>query len=75
MVYPRADRDIPKPANLREMLDVAGRLSAGFDFVRVDLYSDSSSCLVGEITNCHGNARQRFIPPSAELTASKIIFG
>ncbi len=72
---PRSNRNIPKPDNLAEMLALAGKLSAGFDFVRIDLYSDSRSCLVGEITNCHGNARHRFIPPSAELTASKTIFG
>ncbi|MBC7603168.1 MAG: hypothetical protein H7255_11000 [Ramlibacter sp.] len=30
--------EVPRPAQLDAMLDVAARLSAGFDFVRVDLY-------------------------------------
>jgi hypothetical protein len=30
---------LPKPMNLDEMMSVASRLSAPFDFVRVDLYN------------------------------------
>lgn len=73
--YPKAPHAPPRPANLDEMLDVAGRLSALFSFVRVDLYSDGNNCFVGEITNCHGNAQERFIPRSGEAKASAIIFG
>jgi teichuronopeptide biosynthesis TupA-like protein len=31
--------DVPKSANLAEMLDIASRLGEEFDFVRVDLYA------------------------------------
>lgn len=74
MLYPKSDAILKKPDNFDEMLDVAQRLATGFGFVRVDLYSDGTSCLVGEITNCHGSASENFIPLSAEATASRIIF-
>ena len=41
----------PKPENLGEMIDVATRLSAGFEFVRVDLYRlDDGTVKFGEMT-------------------------
>ena len=63
------------PGNLNEMPSIAAALSAYFSFVRVDFYSNGSTCLVGEITNCHENAGGLFIPKSGEQVASKIIFG
>jgi len=42
--------DIPKPSNFDEMRDVAVKLSQGFIFVRVDLYSVSGKTLFGEMT-------------------------
>ena len=74
LAYPKAQRPIRKPGNLAEMLDVASRLSKGFGLVRIDLYSNGSTCLVGEITNCSGSANKQFIPVEAEKTASSILF-
>lgn len=73
--YPLYKGDLEKPENLNEMLTVAEKLSVDFDFIRVDLYSNGINCLVGEITNCHAAASQKFVPPSSEEKASKIIFG
>lgn len=73
--YPLYEGNLEKPENLDEMIIVAEKLSSELDFVRVDLYSDGESCLVGEITNCHAAASQSFVPLSAEKKASKIIFG
>jgi hypothetical protein len=73
--YPLSKRQIEKPANLDKMLEVAGTLASHFDFVRVDLYSNGDECFVGEITNCHGNAGENFIPKDSELVASNMIFG
>lgn len=42
--------DIVRPGNLAEMLDLARRLSAGFAFVRIDLYSDGAKARFGEMT-------------------------
>ena len=75
ILYPKANTILQKPDNFNEMLDVARRVSAGFGFVRVDLYSDGTNCLVGEITNCPGNANVSFIPKYGEKIASDIIFG
>lgn len=41
---------IPKPARFETMVHVAERLSAGLDFVRVDLYEVGSRIVFGELT-------------------------
>lgn len=75
LLYPHSNRTLDRPKNLDKMLEVASLLSSYFNFVRIDLYSNGDECLVGEITNCHGNAWESFIPLSAEKTASELIFG
>ena len=66
--------DVPKPSNLKQMISVAEKICSNFDFIRVDIFTDGTKCLVGEITNIHANASQRFIPLSGEKTASETIF-
>jgi TupA-like ATPgrasp len=44
------DCDIARPENLAEILSVAGKLSEGIDFVRVDLYNAMGRILFGELT-------------------------
>jgi len=75
LCYEGTDQDHPCPANLDALLDLAGRLAQPFEFVRVDLYTDGTAILVGEITHCHGSASEAFIPRSAEQQASRLIFG
>ena len=41
---------VAKPANLDQMMSIASRLSADFDFVRVDLYSVNERIYFGELT-------------------------
>ncbi|MFA7665636.1 MAG: ATP-grasp fold amidoligase family protein [Burkholderiaceae bacterium] len=72
--HPRASFVPERPDNLEEMVSVANKLAAGFDFVRIDLYSDGGRCYVGEITNCPGGAGNRFIPPDSESRMSEMIF-
>lgn len=72
--YPRADRIIPRPANLSEMLSVAAQLSERFWFVRIDLYSDDHQVFVGEITHCADGADGRFMPAAAEQRVSAHLF-
>lgn len=67
--------EVEKPKNLEKMLAVATSLSAYFNLVRIDLYSNGEECFVGEITNSHGNACEKFTPKSAEMIASNMIFG
>jgi hypothetical protein len=39
-----------KPKNFEQMVSVASQLSAGFDFVRVDLYNVDGKIYFGELT-------------------------
>ncbi len=66
--------DVPRPANLDRLIDVASRLSAGFPFLRVDLYSDGDRIAVGELTNCSGAALGVFHPREGEEIASSILW-
>lgn len=58
------DIDIPCPSNLNEMLGVARKLSAGIDFVRVDLYSVQGKVYFGEMTFTPVGGRFNFTPES-----------
>jgi hypothetical protein len=46
----RGTYPVQRPVSLEEMVDVARRLSEGFDFIRVDLFNVSGRVLVGELT-------------------------
>jgi hypothetical protein len=65
----------PRPRNLSQLLDLAAQLSAEFSLIRIDLYTDGQSILVGEITNLHQSGRGRFVPPNGEAIMSRIFFG
>jgi hypothetical protein len=68
-------KEIDRPQNLSAMLDVARKLSAFSDLVRVDLYTNGYQVCVGEVTIVHGSAGQIFDPLDGERMASEIIFG
>jgi hypothetical protein len=65
----------PRPRNLAQLLEAAASLSEEFSLVRVDLYTDGESILVGEITNLHQSGRGQFNPPAGEAMMSRIFFG
>ena len=44
------ETEMPRPVHLKEMLEIAKKLSADFDFVRVDLYDCKDRVLFGELT-------------------------
>lgn len=56
--------NIPKPDNLEEMINVAKKLSADFNFVRVDLYNIKGQIYFGEMTFTPGSGRFQFSPES-----------
>ncbi|MEX2220596.1 MAG: ATP-grasp fold amidoligase family protein [Candidatus Rokuibacteriota bacterium] len=62
----RADsgRFVPRPSNLDEMADCARRLSRGWPFVRVDLYSIEGRTVFGEMTWYPSAGTNRFFPES-----------
>lgn len=72
--FPRGE-PAKRPDNLDEMLEVAAILSKDFNMIRVDLYSDNKTILVGELTNCPGNATMRFIPEGSEKMMTSLLFG
>ncbi|MFP5283810.1 MAG: ATP-grasp fold amidoligase family protein [Actinomycetes bacterium] len=53
-----------RPARLAEMIQIAERLGAGTDFVRVDLYVLRDRLVVGELTNYPAGGAAPFHPPS-----------
>ena len=55
---------LPKPVNLDEMMSVASRLSAPFDFVRVDLYNIDGKIHFGELTFTPVGGGAKFRPES-----------
>ena len=63
------------PARLDEMLWLARELSRPFGLVRIDLYALPAAALVGEITNCHWSASDRFRNYAFEQRLSQIVFG
>ena len=65
----------PRPANLDQMLEAAAKLSKGTSFIRIDLYTDRTTFKVGEITNCHASANERFSPRPGEHILSALLFG
>jgi hypothetical protein len=54
----------PRPERLEEMIDVAERLGADTDFVRVDLYHLDDRVVVGELTNYPAAGNSPFHPES-----------
>ena len=73
--YPRNPNAAARPDALQTMLDLAARLSSPFSLVRVDFYTDGNSVYVGELTNCHGGANERFESPESEMQVSGVLFG
>lgn len=65
--YPHRVGGYAKPPLLDQMLDLAARLSAPFDFIRIDLYATSTALHVGELTNCPGRAVAEVTPPEAQF--------
>ena len=49
-VHPQYGREIPVPSKLDEMLEVAGKLSKPFQYVRIDLYEIGREIKFGEFT-------------------------
>ncbi|WP_406684478.1 glycosyltransferase [Seonamhaeicola sp. MEBiC1930] len=58
-VYPK---ELEKPENFDEMVEVSTKLAGKFPFVRVDLYSINGKTLFGEMTFYPADARKDFHP-------------
>jgi TupA-like ATPgrasp len=61
-IYPRSDVPPALPKNWTDLRDIAEKLGAEFEFVRVDLYSRDGAVFFGEITHYPGGAASLFGP-------------
>jgi len=59
----RFEGDVPRPAKLDEMLQLAATLSEDFEYVRVDLFQVDERIYFGELTFHPGSGLQPFDPP------------
>ena len=64
-------RDVQKPENLSEMLDIAHRLSEDFPFARIDLYSLEGKTIFGEITFYPWSGYMEYEPDSFDFELGK----
>ena len=58
--YPLSERTLERPRQLEEMLELAGVLSAGLPFLRVDQYVLGDELYIGELTAYPGNGMEKF---------------
>lgn len=68
---PPSDREIPRPENLEELLQVAEKLSKGFPYVRVDLYDVDGKIYFGELTFYPWSGYVQFSPDSFDKLLGK----
>ncbi|MBQ1783464.1 MAG: glycosyltransferase [Gammaproteobacteria bacterium] len=66
--YPKkSNYEVERPENLEDLLMIAKTLSAGFPFVRVDLYNVSGKPYFGELTFYHASGYQKIMPVSFRI--------
>src|SRR5690625_3326347 len=68
LLYTPYSGPTPITPNFKHAVDVAEKLSAGFTFIRVDLYLLDEAIYVGELTNYPGNGFVPFEPEALEYT-------
>jgi hypothetical protein len=59
----------PAPTCLERMMQLSEKLSAEFQYVRVDLYEISGRIYFGELTHYHGSGMEKFYPSSFDFEA------
>ena len=74
--YYRADeqilkRDIKKPSNIKEMIEIAEDLSKPFPYVRVDLYNVNNHIIFGELSFYDGSGYMTFEPDDFDYILGK----
>ena len=58
---------VPKPFSLSKMVEIASKLSNGFNFVRVDLYEINNKPMFGELTFLPGMSHNLTLEKQEEL--------
>lgn len=73
ILHPKYEEQLERPANLDEAIKIAEKLSADFNFIRVDLYLLENQIYFGELTNYPGNGFQPFQPESMEYKVGALL--
>ena len=60
-------KKIEKPDNLKEMIEIAERLSEGFKMIRVDLYNINNKIYVGELTFTSDAGMCRYLTDKGQI--------
>lgn len=71
--FENSEVPLTKPSNFEEMKELAAKLSKGFPFVRVDLYSVSGRIYFSEFTFFSDAGYQRFYPDEWDLKLGEMI--
>lgn len=66
-IPPLTENEVVKPRNYDRMLEAAERISAGFDYLRVDMYDTGDEAWFGETTPYSGGGGYAFHPRSYDL--------
>ena len=72
LTYPDIRATLLAPENFADMITVAEKLSAGLDFIRVDLYTNERDVFFGELTVYPGGGYERFSPSKFDLTVGQL---
>lgn len=66
-------KELKKPDNLEEMIEVAEKLAKDFTYVRVDLYLVKNSIYFGELTFYHASGLQAFYQKECDENLGKML--
>lgn len=72
--HPSTD-DVPKPDEFERAIEIAERLAADLDFIRVDLYLLGGEIYFGELTNTPENGFGRMRPRSFDFEMGRLLPG
>lgn len=62
---------VSPPKKLKDMIKLAEKLAAPFDYVRVDFYNPGDKIYFGELTHYHGSGMERFTPQDFDFEAGQ----
>lgn len=71
--YPKSEKEIQRPVNLEQMIEIAEKLSTNLPFVRIDLYYVDGRIYFGEYTFFPGNGIEEFNPDEWDLRLGKML--
>lgn len=70
--YRATDYQLPRPKNYKKMIEIAEKLSRGFDHVRVDLYDVEDKIYFGEMTFTNGSGLEKWTPDNVDFDLGKL---